>query len=1497
MSPLFIDAIRPTVKEFREAPKATIEVGTLLTTKGKYASDLVAEAKRVGDTVTEKIYLNNLVSTLFEMSRKTFNEGTLTPLLRAVTGRPMPQKITRISVGTAANPYDVAGSYEDTYSPNIRIPYRNIHTNPHLVDPADPTNPNGSTKYTWSEISVINAVVGKAFSQGAMAASEVLPVNAANPARSGYTPGLSVFIEAKTGVTENQVRDFIAALPKGHSISNYTVPGGMVIDVNPRFTDKGKEGISVSALNAAIAATKAPAGTAHKIDHDYKSVYDEANTYDMIIEQFVKGVKADGARQLKSLGLDAKTAAGIADATSPISSVNRRKRSIPSSIRGKVSTAAKKLEGRLSDFASSQQGFTDLAQKLEAKWAADFSKAEKRIQKLGGTVPTKAKFSVSPERSRQNMRVNQLALENDIRNGDIDPNDPRFEPGEIERIRKEQSEREKFSVAPPINSGKFKTWFAGSKVVDEAGKPLVVYHGSKVGVIDEFKDIDGENRVASKVAGFYFSTDERDAGDITYIGENGGVTAVYLRMVNPLHMNKDNPLPKGAASLIRPLIEAVGPKGEWVDGKLRNALAGTASLARTLGHAGVDGRKQRELYKQLGFDGIVDGRERAVFEPTQIKSVDNRGTFDPKNANIRYSVAKPNSFERDVHIRLTESDKTLWQKANKWRKRQLSPGGLLPKIVHDFKVMRDGMFHVGDDIIMRSLQSLETAVKGVHGKNYAHLTTKQKHVNIIKADIARLRAEGNELSAARAEALEKIIVDNKGEYVNRSYKVFDDPYWHQKIPAEVSAAALHYLAAQYGGDYAKAEIIMNELVKGENSAYTGMEGLIKESTLGAKDLTVLMARKNIAPEIRALMGENIDADLNYTRTMMKMNRLIHNTHFLNKVQAAGMGKFFFEPGDPNIDPDATVTMAGSSSKVLEPLNGLMTTPEVKQAFEDALGKSSLPQWLNNIVGVNGAIKYGKVVLSPATQVRNFVSAPFFVLQSGTFDLRHMKLATSAVWDQIKARDGNFVEYYRDLVAKNVLYDTPNAGMLQDLLDDSQNVWAALDHYSGLVPETAKSKIKHYNNIIKKVYRGADDFWKIVAYEGTKAQLAQAKPNWSTEQVETEAAKRTRDTVPTYSLTGIGMKNLGRFPLVGSFVAFSSEIIRTSMNNLKYIQADLADPDLKGLAYKRMAGMAMAHVWAASAAAMTAAMFGVDDDEEEAMRKLGSPWAENSSIAYLGRDDDGKMRSVDLSFVDPYNIFHKPLIALIRNQPWQDSFVGAAREVLSPFFGLDIAAGSLFELAGNSKLRSGAPIYNPEAPGLEQSAAIAEHLITTLGPGVVQPIVRIYKAANDIKTPQGRVYKMEDEIAGAFGLRLSTFDPKFAMYYRVNDFKEQLSNANSYLYGVASDINPVDDDALSSAFNTANGIRHRAYEDMMQIVNAARASGLSTQEIRKVLRVSNVSKKYANALARGEEAPKWNLGRTFLKGATKRAMTLIDRETAQEMRRRKRLMQQISRSSQ
>lgn len=182
------------------------------------------------------------------------------------------------------------------------------------------------------------------------------------------------------------------------------------------------------------------------------------------------------------------------------------------------------------------------------------------------------------------------------------------------------------------------------------------------------------------------------------------------------------------------------------------------------------------------------------------------------------------------------------------------------------------------------------------------------YVKILKTQIRELReqaqgsraldeeykAKGSDLAAARAEALEKIIVDNKGTYVSRSYKAFTDPNWSNKIPPEVTVAALNYLATQYDGDYNVAEVKLNELVKGDKTAYMNMEGLIKESTLGARDLTILMGRKNIAPEIRALLGENTDADVNYARTMLKMNRLIHNTRFLGVLKEKGDGNFLLK---------------------------------------------------------------------------------------------------------------------------------------------------------------------------------------------------------------------------------------------------------------------------------------------------------------------------------------------------------------------------------------------------------------------------------------------------------------------------------------------------------------------------------------------------------------------------------------------------------------------------
>ena len=110
---------------------------------------------------------------------------------------------------------------------------------------------------------------------------------------------------------------------------------------------------------------------------------------------------------------------------------------------------------------------------------------------------------------------------------------------------------------------------------------------------------------------------------------------------------------------------------------------------------------------------------------------------------------------------------------------------------------------------------------------------------------------------------------------------------------------------------------MAVLLKGEKSAYGGMESLIKEGTLGARDLSILVKRKEIAPEIRALLGEYTDPKINYTRTMLKMSRLIWNTNFLKDVQKIGMREGWLTAEQDEINTDS---MAGTGSEVLAPLN-------------------------------------------------------------------------------------------------------------------------------------------------------------------------------------------------------------------------------------------------------------------------------------------------------------------------------------------------------------------------------------------------------------------------------------------------------------------------------------------------------------------------------------------------------------------------------------------------
>jgi hypothetical protein len=157
--------------------------------------------------------------------------------------------------------------------------------------------------------------------------------------------------------------------------------------------------------------------------------------------------------------------------------------------------------------------------------------------------------------------------------------------------------------APPTDSAAFKKWFGDSKVVDENGEPMVVYHGT----LKEFTQFEASKQ-DKRDAGFWFG-DAKNANVYAASGEPRGnnVMPVYLSIKNPkVYYNRD-------VKITPELIEKL--KAEGYDGVMRDFANGPDAW-------------------RYGEDAAP---EWAAFEPGQVKSATgNKGTYDPTNPDIRY---------------------------------------------------------------------------------------------------------------------------------------------------------------------------------------------------------------------------------------------------------------------------------------------------------------------------------------------------------------------------------------------------------------------------------------------------------------------------------------------------------------------------------------------------------------------------------------------------------------------------------------------------------------------------------------------------------------------------------------------------------------------------------------------------------------------------------------------------------------------------------------------
>lgn len=216
----------------------------------------------------------------------------------------------------------------------------------------------------------------------------------------------------------------------------------------------------------------------------------------------------------------------------------------------------------------------------------------------------------------------------------------------------------------------FYDWFGDSKVVDEQGRPLVVYHGTKAmkygRELPEFDTFSREkSRSLQNRVGFFFGQTEEFASNF---GDR--VMPVYLNLKNPKIFRNGTPTQQELSLEQKAVDTAKSDDTKYVAQRILNdsrkytdsyerfvadiyhksdmipyqrRVQGNFNDATQLGteESYQIADKYREILQKEGYDGViiqdteVDARSNkgerntqfVAFNPNQIKSTSNRGTF------------------------------------------------------------------------------------------------------------------------------------------------------------------------------------------------------------------------------------------------------------------------------------------------------------------------------------------------------------------------------------------------------------------------------------------------------------------------------------------------------------------------------------------------------------------------------------------------------------------------------------------------------------------------------------------------------------------------------------------------------------------------------------------------------------------------------------------------------------------------------------------------------
>lgn len=643
-------------------------------------------------------------------------------------------------------------------------------------------------------------------------------------------------------------------------------------------------------------------------------------------------------------------------------------------------------------------------------------------------------------------------------------------------------------------------------------------------------------------------------------------------------------------------------------------------------------------------------------------------------------------------------------------------------------------------------------------------------------------------------------------------------------------------------------VIEDILGKGEVS-FIGVTG-----ALSSKDSKILRERKEIAPEIRALMGEYNDPMYNYANTVMKLFSLVEQQKLLKKLKEVGMGDFIFYSYNK---PSGAEIIAAESNSALAPLNGMYMDPVVFKQIQEIMSPKERAMGTQLFYSFVSWTRESKTTLSPMTHARNVIGNLGFIMMNGHIGFTSPRAGGNsmrAVMYDLNILDSKMAKL---LGAKKILTDQDRQEVEQliqkltalgvirqnvsvnDIIDLSQN--GDLDYYFAknmdgyqlnennrlkMMMSKGKKGIDMTRKKAQDLYQAEDDMFKIYAFamERNRYESALRKKGMTEAQIDDFVAERVKNTYPTYSRVGKAVEFIRQFPFLGDFLSFKYESIRTMKNSILIAKSDMMDPDLRVQGAKRMASIigylgiktAAYKLIGGFASNAFLGLFGGEDEDEKkkilACRKFLPEYDEFGSLNVTKINRDGTFEYTNFGAIDPHSDLEEILtsIDLLADPDYGDESLAIAISksivnYIGSYLGLSMAIEAALQIRD---------ILSD--PALTNDAKVSKILseMDVLLPGFVTQTNKVAKSEDKIKTMKSMLT----------GVRQSKSDPRFKIRKELKSLSGKIS----------SEINLSYKDKSREQYRSSINNLNEPISNVKDLIDSARMLGVSDDDIRKMV---------------------------------------------------------------